>query len=90
MGHPSGILAACAEAAPRDGKWIVVKAIMSRIVCCLMEDRGRVPRCRPRPQPLKPHRPKSKAQQGFAADHHVPRRRLFNALATVRLCSPMR
>jgi len=43
IGHPSGIITGAAEAALRDGKWAVTKAVMSRSARRLMEGWVRVP-----------------------------------------------
>jgi 2-methylaconitate cis-trans-isomerase PrpF len=43
FGHPSGTLQVGAEAAQKNGKWVVEKAIMSRSARVLMEGQIRVP-----------------------------------------------
>ncbi len=43
FGHPSGTLSVGAEAAQRDGQWVVTKAVMSRSARRLMEGWVRVP-----------------------------------------------
>jgi len=43
FGHPSGTLRVGAEAAERDGQWVVTKALMSRSARVLMEGWVRVP-----------------------------------------------
>jgi hypothetical protein len=43
FGHPSGTLKVGAEAAQRDGEWVVEKAVMSRSARVLMEGWVRIP-----------------------------------------------